>query len=296
MNLDPEAVRNLRESFEKVGQVYSIIVCMQHPGFVIAGRHRKAAGAGLVHQLDVEAKCRQLGVSHDLAHLLLRQHLNVQRVVSEDERREEVLAMAKALEAQGVEKSKVAARLAQISTFSDRYLRELLPDEYKQVGHRPAGGTGTGSGSIKGPEGKKGQEPRESEPGAKDEAERHAPFAKGIAPSPREGLKPQYTEEHMKLASAFNAVGLFPDIEKPFAREGEFTKEGKPKQYFADLHFGEQKVVVEVEGEGSASAGNDERDVYFAEQGYQLVHVPNACARSYGHVLAALVRAFTRET
>ncbi|MGA2666188.1 MAG: hypothetical protein ABSF83_14710 [Nitrososphaerales archaeon] len=125
---------------------------------------------------------------------------------------------------------------------------------------------------------------------------RRRPYAKGISPSAKEGLKAKYTEEHMKLAAAFNDVGLYPDVEKPFLREGEVTKEGKQKGYVADLHFGDQKVIIEVEGEGSASADNDDWELFFAENDYQVVHVPNACARSHGYVLAALARAFTRKS
>jgi hypothetical protein len=252
---------------------------------VVDGNHRLAADPSwksiMLAELDSEEKKLTARIACNF----------VRREVSAEEKTEMLGALAKL----GWD----AKRISDETGLALSTVYKYLPGEVKQEAKAEAGKAG---GEAKSATRRVAQRQESTSDSGKEQGstqiesglkERHQPYAKGISPSAREGLKPQYTEEHMKLASAFNGVGLFPDVEKPFVRPGEVTKDGKPKEYFADLCFEDWKVVIEVEGEGSASADNDERELFFAENGYQVVHVPNACARSHGHVLAALVRAFT---
>lgn len=285
--MDSEVVEALSRS--KAGLRWFYPVIKAKDGTILDGLHRQAADPGwkavTLQEIDSEEKKVLAKVACNF----------VRREVPAEEKAEMLGSLAKL----GWD----AKRISDETGLALSTVYKYLPDEAKQEAKAEAGKAGGDAKSATrrvaqrqelSSERQKEQEVAESELDLK-KAGRRGPYAKGLSPSAREGLKPQYTEQHMILAAAFNKVGLFPDVEKPFVREGEFTKDGKPKEYFADLHFGEQKVIVEVEGEGSASADNDERELFFTENGYQVVHVPNACARSHGHILAAVVRAFIRK-
>ena len=84
----------------------------------------------------------------------------------------------------------------------------------------------------------------------------------------------QYTPSQMKLFNALVKTGLRVLCEYPILRDGEFNREGKPKSYVADLLIN-KKLIVEVEGKGSASADNPERENYLIKKGYRIHHVSN---------------------
>lgn len=122
----------LERSLKQTGQLYANIVCAQHPDQVLSGRHRQALGYGKAATIDVDSYARKWKVSHHMAELIIRSHSNVQRRVSKAERKDELTAMAQELEAQGTPKHQVSTELPKWSPCSDRWIRELLPDEYKQ--------------------------------------------------------------------------------------------------------------------------------------------------------------------
>ena len=84
----------------------------------------------------------------------------------------------------------------------------------------------------------------------------------------------QYTPSQMTLFNALAKTGLYVLCEHPILRDGEFNREGKPKSYVVDLLVN-KKLIVEVEGPGSASADNPERDNYLIKKGYRIHHVSN---------------------
>jgi len=122
-------VKNLKKSLDTFGQIYAIIV--DETGDIINGRHRARAGAYHKEVVNTAELAHRLGVSQEAARILLRMHSNVQRKVSEEETREELLALAEAFEKQGIPKEKIPEMLIKWVPYSERYIRELLPDEYK---------------------------------------------------------------------------------------------------------------------------------------------------------------------
>ena len=133
---DSETIDLLKRSIEQLGQIYSVII--DTDGEVLAGRHRLKAGATKKTIVDTGKIAERLGVSRKMAKLMIILHSNVQRKVSREETRELILEMARELEAQGVPKEKIASELyKKYVPYSERYIQELLPDEYKQVKHRP---------------------------------------------------------------------------------------------------------------------------------------------------------------
>ncbi len=293
--IDQQVVQVLRDSKRDFKAVYPVLYCAQHPEYVISGRHRAAAEWDVKQPVDVEKWAKQWNVPHDAAHEIMRDRLNVQRTVTKEERADSMIKVARML---GTEKGKVVEKVHNLFPhFSERYIYELLPAEFKEEKKAEARKETTqkfvelSSTEEKSPVAE--NEPESGELGKPQK--KKEPYSKGQRPSPKEGLKPQYTTPQMKLAAAFNKVGLFPDVEKPFERLGEFTKEYIPKTYVADLHFGPEMVIIEVEGKGSASADNDERELFFTNLHYQMVHVPNSCAKSHGRIIAAVAAAFTRK-
>lgn len=129
---DPEALELLKRSIEQLGQIYSVIV--DSDGEVLAGRHRLEAGATKKVTIDTQEIAERLGVSRAMAKLMIILHSNVQRKVSKEETREIILKMAKELEAQGIPKEKIASELyKKYVPYSEQYIRQLLPDEYKMT-------------------------------------------------------------------------------------------------------------------------------------------------------------------
>ena len=132
--IDNEAVENLKRSLSVVGQIYAVIV--DEDGDIISGKHRALAGAPYKKIINIGEAARRLGVSKKAAKIIYRMHSNVQRKVSAEETKSELLALANELEAQGVPKDKIAAELVKWAPYSERYIRELLPEEYKQAEKR----------------------------------------------------------------------------------------------------------------------------------------------------------------
>ena len=121
-------------------------VCLQHADRVLLGRHRIRARGGLEKIekkvfIDVDAYAAKVGVPHEIAEMLIRAQGNVHRRISREERRAELLALAKGLEP-SIEKHKIAARLTELLPFAGSYVLRNLPSEYKQTDHvRSPGGS-----------------------------------------------------------------------------------------------------------------------------------------------------------
>lgn len=129
-SLDQQAVGELRRSISIIGQIYSIIV--DSDGEVLAGKHREGAGATKRHGIDTEDLAKKIGVSRVSAKQLIIMHSNVQRQVSKEETRAGLLKLANGFGVQGFPKEKIAAEIAKWVPYTPQYIRELLPDEYKQ--------------------------------------------------------------------------------------------------------------------------------------------------------------------
>jgi len=85
---------------------------------------------------------------------------------------------------------------------------------------------------------------------------------------------PQYTKAHMALFNQLVKEGIPCLTEVPIERIGETNREGKPKSYCVDLLV-KDRLIVEVEGYGSKSKDNIERDRYLASLDFMVLHVSN---------------------
>jgi len=85
----------------------------------------------------------------------------------------------------------------------------------------------------------------------------------------------QYTPAHLALMQALSRRGIPYLSEQSFLRAGEMTRDGRPKSFTVDLLFPDPRLVVEVEGAGSASADHPARDAFFGSLGYRVLHIAN---------------------
>ena len=77
-----------------------------------------------------------------------------------------------------------------------------------------------------------------------------------------------------------NAAGIGCELESPVLRKGELTSEKKPKFYSVDIAVKDarfEQVAIELEGRGSASKDDLERDECLLSHGFVAVlHYPNS--------------------
>lgn len=120
---DIEIVEQLKRSKEQQG--YLEKVKKDQHGNILSGRHRKEADADWPEEV-VEVK-------DELDRELKIIHYNIQRRPTKEETARRLLKVAKFLEAKGISKSEVLPNLAKIVPYTERWVRELLPDEYKRT-------------------------------------------------------------------------------------------------------------------------------------------------------------------
>jgi very-short-patch-repair endonuclease len=105
----------------------------------------------------------------------------------------------------------------------------------------------------------------------------------------------QYTEAEQALIKELTRKGVEYTTQVPFERKSERTVKGEPKQYIADVLIKDTKIIIEIEGSKSSSSENPNREKFFKEKGYQIIHVPNELAIKYPAILSELIKAFTDE-
>ena len=121
--IDQEIVEQLRKSSKIVNPLTPVIINQNEK--LLSGRHRRLADPNWPTTV-VETKDRK-------EELLITIHSNIQRRVPREETQTQVLELARILESDGVKRLDISSELAKILPFSDRYIRRLLPDEYKHV-------------------------------------------------------------------------------------------------------------------------------------------------------------------
>jgi len=122
MTIDKEVVEQLRKSKEVVG--YLLPVVRDQKGIILSGRHRKYADANWPET--------QVEVKDPLHRELLILHYNVQRKMPKEETKRRLLRIAKILEVMGEPTGQICSKICSLVPYSDRYVRELLPEKYKQ--------------------------------------------------------------------------------------------------------------------------------------------------------------------
>jgi hypothetical protein len=124
---DKEHIERLKKSTE-ISYLQPVIV--DQNGKVLVGRHRKWADPNWP-EVRVEVK-------DNLHGLLIRLAGNIQRNVSVEETSSLLIAIAKELELRGVAKETICATMAKLPgmPYSERWIRECLPIEYKMESKR----------------------------------------------------------------------------------------------------------------------------------------------------------------
>lgn len=121
---DKEQVELLKKSVAQVGYLQHVLVSSR-TGKVLVGRNRKFS--------DPKWPERIIDVKDELTEELIILHGNVQRVVSAEEMKARFVRIARILEANGIEKSKICTEMYKIVPYDDSYIRKLLPSEYKMT-------------------------------------------------------------------------------------------------------------------------------------------------------------------
>jgi len=128
--LDIDLVEQLKKSRTVVGEYSPIVV--DFDGEILSGRHRKEASWEKTETIDSRTIAEKLGVTVAIAKEVVRTHFNLQRKPSREETQESLLKIAKELEIKGILKENITSEVAKLVPYSDRWVRELLPEEYKQ--------------------------------------------------------------------------------------------------------------------------------------------------------------------
>lgn len=272
----------------EVAQINPIIKCMQHPDRILSGRHRakemnKKGKIARAVAFNCDTLAAQLGVSHEEAELWVQVNANIQRQVQEEERKLDALAAAISAQKQGVESGQIVKRVAKTLGIGERRAQQLLPSEFK----RSYDGEGKANEAITGDSGSSVvHQSIESEGQQAPEQTRPLPQ---FSPDASQFRVSRHTAAAQLLETKFGYWGLHPEMDYAnFPRYGEETKDGKTKSYTPDFWFPEHKLILEVEGEGSASK-DDKRDSFFDEQGIHVLHIPDGMAKRYGNEICEIL-------
>jgi len=125
---EEEFMEGLRKSRDVIGHIYPVIV-KKGTYEIIDGKHRK--------QIDPTWPEKEVEFPDRKSEILFRMHANYRRAVSRKERASEMLLLASILEEEGVPREQMVSKLAEITPFSERYIRNLLPSKYKMTEKRP---------------------------------------------------------------------------------------------------------------------------------------------------------------
>ena len=123
MSEDAE-VYNLAETRRSVDELYPVL--LDAHGNLIDGNSRLDAVPGWRTETRENIRTRsQLWLARIVAN-------SCRRVVTREERATQFTELAKSLAEEGVQRGDMVSTIAGLTTFSDRYVRKLLPDEYKR--------------------------------------------------------------------------------------------------------------------------------------------------------------------
>lgn len=290
MTIDQETVDALRKSMQQLRDVYAVVV--DTDGEILSGRHRDAAGWTNRTVVDTAKLAETKGVPRAVMKEIVRTALNVQRKPAKEETQESLIRAARAFADAGVPRGDMANRLSEYFPYSRDYIRGLLPPDFKDEAKAEAGRRGR-TGQLDGVQMETGRSEPHSPKGAQDGGlapREKEPYSRGVSPAASSFAVKTFKEPAVRFAGFLKEAGVKDvELEAEFPREGEFTQDGKPKFYSADVAASAAMVVVEVEGEGSASKDNPERDAYFVARGYVVLHISNELVRDHGAEIAEIV-------
>jgi len=119
-----EIIEGLRKSKAVIGELYPVLK-RKDTGEIIDGSMRKRADPTWIEK-EVEIKSEKEAI-------LYRLYANYRRRVSAKETKVQIIALAEALEREGVPREQIAQKLAELTPYSERWIRYLLPAKYKVV-------------------------------------------------------------------------------------------------------------------------------------------------------------------
>jgi len=117
-----EFLAGLKKSKNIIGHIYPVVV-KKGTLEIVDGKHRK--------QVDPAWPEKEVEFPDKKTEILFRIHANYRRRITRKERAAEMLLLAKILEEEGVPREQMVSKLAEITPFSERYVRMLLPSKYK---------------------------------------------------------------------------------------------------------------------------------------------------------------------
>lgn len=117
---------DLSRSRQSVQELYPVL--LDAHGNVIDGKNRLEVHSGWRTERREDIKTRtQLWLARIIAN-------NHRRIVSREERMQQFTELAKSLvEDEAVTRENVVSTISDLTTFTERYVRELLPNEYKRI-------------------------------------------------------------------------------------------------------------------------------------------------------------------
>lgn len=127
--MSPES---LQKSIKTAGELYPILENQE--GKILDGNHR-AQSNPKHHRKTIQTKNRA-------EEILVRLHAHHRRQVPQEETKALLVELAQELEKGGMPKENVTTELCKIVPFSERYVMELMPQEYKQPEKVEAGQRG----------------------------------------------------------------------------------------------------------------------------------------------------------
>jgi hypothetical protein len=130
---DEFIVESLKRSKEIVGELLPIVIDKE-TGEIISGRHRKKAGWQRKIEITKEQKekmANKLNVPVEAMPVIWEIHVNIQRTVTIEERKQQVKRLIEILLKNGVKKEEIINKLLQILPWTKQYTYKLIPDEFK---------------------------------------------------------------------------------------------------------------------------------------------------------------------
>ena len=289
---EPSIIEELRESYRKWGPLRKVI----RTKFGIAGGNTRKKAVEDWPETFKEVKSYY-------EHLKLVGIDNLFELKPAEWWTELLTKAARELEKEGVEKGKIAKQLAEDFPRHERTIYRYLPTEFKdphqvlagrakaaatvatEFGVRTRSSVDTVSTEIEQPKATTGLREPKSYPSPTASSfgtKTHTPSAVKLAAT-LSGMK-VLTEFQVERDGMYRCqMGHISELEGGELEEAKLqagtrcrrcSQPAGPMVYSIDVLV-DGRIALEVEGEGSASADNDERDDYLTKKGYFVVHVPN---------------------
>lgn len=289
--------QRLKQSYEQFGPIRKVI--RTNFGIAAGNTRKKAVKDWPEEQKDVETY-------YD--HLKLAAHDNVQEQKGPEWWKNLLLEASKELSLMNTPPEKICTKLAEDFPISARYIRELLPAEYKEITRKnltPVNAeqvphtldtaediikemihlrdSGRWCGHLLRPliDKVKFIKTFENIDKAISDGQPLTEVLKiletnvGYAPAKSDQTKKgAYTDPQLTLGAELQRRRIPVEYEVEYPIPNRKTVDGKPISYKVDI-LADKTLAVEVEGNGSSSSNNPERDQFLKKQGLQILHVPN---------------------